>query len=52
MKYVVEVFTYGVITDRFLYSTKKEANSMYKALLTKHLGSQSIRVVMRKQNDK
>ena len=36
MKYVVEVFTYGVITDRFLYSTKKEANSMYKVLLAKH----------------
>lgn len=51
MKYVVEVFTYGVITDRFLYSTKKEANSMYKTLLTKHLGSRSSRVVMRKQHD-
>ena len=50
MKYVVEVFTYGVITDRFLYSTNKEANSMYKVLLAKHLGSRSIRVVMRKQN--
>lgn len=50
MKYVVEVFTYGVITDRFLYSTKKEANSMYKVLLAKHLGSRSSRVVMRKQN--
>lgn len=51
MKYVVEVFTYGVITDRFLYSTKKEANSMYKVLLAKHLGSRSIRVVMRKHHD-
>lgn len=51
MKYVVEVFTYGVITDRFLYSTKKEANSMYKVLLAKHLGLRSIRVVMRKHHD-
>lgn len=50
MKYVVEVFTYGVITDRFLYSTKKDANSMYKALFAKYLGSLSSRVVMRKQN--
>ena len=51
MKYVVEVFTYGVITDRFLYSTKKEANSMYKVLLAKHLGSFGSRVVMRKHHD-
>lgn len=51
MKNVVEVFTYGVITDRFLYSTKEEANSMYKALMTKHLGSPSVRVIRREQHD-
>lgn len=50
MRNVVEVFTYGVITDWFyIKKRKKEANSMYKALLAKHLGSRSSRVVMRKK---
>ena len=52
MSYAVEVHTYGVLVDRHVYSTKKEANSFYKPLLTKYIGSPSTVVMLRKVSGK
>ena len=48
MSYAVEVHTYGVLVDRHVYSTKKEATSFYKPLLTKYIGSPSTVVILKK----
>ena len=52
MSYAVEVHTYGLLVDRHVYSTKKEATSFYKPLFTKYMGSPSTVVTMRKVSGK
>ena len=48
MSYAVEIHAYGVLVDSHVYSTKREANSIYKPLLTKYLGSPSTVVKLKK----